>query len=177
MAKRLKIAFDLDGVVYDMVTPLDRFMKLNKIKLANEDSYNLDERYGLSEGDGWKYMNKFAKLRPFNWMPLDERAKDEMLSLSRENDLYVVTYRNWARFGIEDTLERIRYDHLPINAKNIIFSKDKGDVARDIGIDLFYEDSAENAIDIITKSDSLVKLVDTTYNQDISHKRIQRIKW
>ena len=160
-----------------MVTPLDRFMGFNRIKVVDENSYNLDDRYGLEEGEGWKYMQKFGKLRPFNWMPLYEGAKDEMQSLSRENDLYIVTHRDWDRFGIEDTLERIRYDHLPIKPENVIFSKEKGDVAKELGIDIFYEDAPENATDIITKSNSLVKLVDTTYNRDISHKRIQRIKW
>ena len=172
----MKVGFDLDGVVYDFTSSFDKFMRRKKLNLVNESSYNLGIRYGITEVEGFNKLHIFSRLRPFRWIDLNEIAKKEMIDLSKNNELYIITHREWATNGIEDTLERIKQDGLPVKESNIIFSKEKGEWANKLGIDIFYEDSAENALDIIDKSNSLVRLVDMPYNQ-IKHKKIERLKW
>lgn len=170
------IAFDLDGVVYDFCLQFDEFMRLNGIKVRDESNYNLDIRYGISKSLGGLFLEKFGWGKPFLKTPLYRKARDEMNRLAQDNDIYIITHRDWAETGIEDTLKRIRTDKLPVEERNIIFSKEKGLYANKLGIDMFYEDSVDNTLDILEKSNSLVKLVDTPYNQ-IQRDRIIRIKW
>ena len=174
--ERKKIAFDLDGVVYDFVKTFDNYMIDNKYKVDDITSYNLGKRYGIEKDEGIEQIIKFRKTRPFSYIPLIHNAKFEMEKL-KDNKLYIITARDPRDFAAEDTMKRIKHDKLPIYNSNIIFSVHKGEWADKLGINIFYEDAPENATDIITKSNSLVKLVDTTYNRDISNKRIQRIKW
>lgn len=174
--KNKKIAFDLDGVVYDFMGPLDKFATLSMHPLVDRYSYSLQKRYNITDKQRNSLLESFGETRPFKWMPLYDKAKEEMIRLSKDNELYIVTHRDWTNYGIEDTLERIKKDELPVNPDNIIFSKDKGLHANEIGIYLFYEDVFENAIDILEKSISLVRLVDTSYNEKYS-KKIKRVKW
>lgn len=171
----MKVAFDLDGVVYDLIGPLDRYMIRNGFELVDESSYAMGKRYGIPEKDGMMRLDSFGLKRPFKTMPLFEQAKKEMESL-KGCELYIVTHRAWTPHGVEDTLERIITDDLPIKHENIIFSRNKGKWAKKLGIDLFYEDSLDNAIDILENSTSEVKLIDAPYNQT-DDARIKRIKW
>jgi hypothetical protein len=171
-----KIAFDLDGVVYDMVPQLDAYFESQGLKLKKPECYELKDRYGTSKEISGKILSEFGDTRPFLTMPLIEGAKQEMLIRSKYCELYVVTFRDWTPHGIEDTLERIKRDELPIKEDHIIFSHEKGDIAKKLGINVFYEDNLDNARDIVNKSDSTVVLIHTPYNEG-EIKRTQRIKW
>ena len=179
---KIKTAFDLDGVVYDLVKQFDNYMTKEGFDIADKTSFKLGKRYGIPRVDGELRMDKFGTTRPFRTTPIYENAKQEIIKTAERNEVYIVTYRNWSPFGVEDTLERIKKD-LPVKHENIIFSKNKGKWANKLGIDIFYEDNLENTFDIINKSKSLVALVDTTYNQldpNINPRqqdRIVRVKW
>jgi 5'(3')-deoxyribonucleotidase len=99
-----------------------------------------------------------------------------MIRLSKHNELYIITYRNWTEFGFRDTLERVIEDEIPVKLSNIIFSKNKGTPAKELGIDLFYEDTIENIEDILKTSNSSVVVVDATYNR-VDDNRFDRVKW
>lgn len=186
--KNKKIAFDLDGVVYDFISPLDTSTKNNGYPLVDGSSYDIRIRYGVDENVGNLLLNNFGWQRPFTWIPLYEKAKAEMLKLSKDNEIYIVTHRDWTENGVEDTLARIQKDRLPVSRDNIIFSKDKGYCANKFGIDLFYEDLPENVVDILRQSNSLVRMVDTPYNKRVLGEgdntipkefrgRVARVQW
>lgn len=172
----MRVAFDLDGVVYNMVPELDKYFASKGVNVRDPTKYELYERFGISKREGDKLLREFGDTRPFLTMPLIQDAKDEMITRAGYCDLYIVTFRDWTPNGIEDTLERIKRDGLPIKKENIIFSKHKGDVAKQLGINIFYEDNLNNARDIRKKSDAMVVLIDTLYNKG-DGERIQRIKW
>lgn len=175
MADKLKIAFDLDGVVYDLITQLNTFMEKHGHKLVNPNVYAMGKRYGITEELGLQMLDKWGETRPFLTMPLIDVAKKEMMAL-KDHELYIITYRDWTQTGKEDTLARIVSDKLPVKKENVIFSKEKGDIAKKLGIQLFYEDSIDNARLIIYESDSLVALIDTPYNQG-ELERLLRVTW
>ena len=61
----MKVAFDLDGVVYDLISPWDSFMENNKFSIVNKESYDIPTRHGVPGLDWSKMLHKFAKTRPF----------------------------------------------------------------------------------------------------------------
>lgn len=166
-----KIAFDLDGVVYDFVNPFDDFVRSKGYSII-ESEYDR----GLDLKVKIKLLDEFGLTRPFKFIPLCKKAKEEMIRLAEHNEIYIITYRDWTEYGIEDTLERISKDGLPVKPENIIFSSDKGFQANKLGIDIFYEDLLKNATDILKNSNSLVRLIDAPYNQS-SDVNLERIKW
>jgi len=174
--KNSKIAFDLDGVVYDFVRPFDKFMKNNGFPLKDETKYNIEKRYNIARKEGFEKLDDYGKTRPFLTIPLYERAKMEMERLVKHYELYIITHRDWSKFGIEDTIKRVKNDELPVDRENIIFAKNKGDWAKKLDVCLFYEDSMENANDILNKSNSLVAIINTPYNKGNAD-RIVRIDW
>ncbi len=174
--KNKKIAFDLDGVVYDMVGSLDRYFESGGFGLKDSSKYELDNRYGSDIKTTEKLLSDFGMTRPFRTMKLYKKAKKEMICLAKRNKLYIITYRDWTPHGVSDTLERIKKDQLPVKKENIIFSRHKGNEAKRLGIDIFYEDNLDNALDIVSKTKSLVILIDTPYNK-IGTERIRRTSW
>lgn len=173
--KKKNIAFDLDGVVYNLLSPLNAFMKGKGLELIDNSQYDLGKRYGVSKQEGLELLKEWGKTRPFLNMPLCERAKQEMIKL-RNHNLYIITHRDWTEQGIEDTLKRVKLDNLPVKPENIIFSKKKSDWAKKLKIDLFYEDSTINANYILSNSDAKVILIDAPYNQDFEG-NVTRLKW
>lgn len=171
----MKVAFDLDGVVYNLLDPLDEYMRQQGFPLLDVSNYAMSKRYGLGEKEGMDKLDEFGLTRPFLTMPLYEKGREEMMKF-KDHELYIITYRDWTPNGIEDTLTRIEADGLPVNRDNVIFSSEKGKWARCLGIDLFYEDSVDNVIDIEIQSDAQVILIDAPYNQYLNE-RVIRKKW
>lgn len=171
-----KIGFDLDGVVYNFMDSFDAFAASCRYSLKDDSAYNIAKRFGVGEKDAKIILNGFGETRPFKWIPLIYKAKEEMIRLSLNNEIYIVTYRDWCKQGIEDTIERIKRDNLPVNLDNIIFSKHKGKYAKELNLDIFYEDSIENVIDIFNKSDCKPIIVNKCYNQT-TDKRFERVNW
>jgi beta-phosphoglucomutase-like phosphatase (HAD superfamily) len=75
-----KIAFDLDGVVYDFMKPFDKFVKDYGIPLLDDSYYDLFGRYGLNDKESRLLLDNFGRKRPFKWIPLFEKAKEEMIN-------------------------------------------------------------------------------------------------
>lgn len=175
----MKVAFDLDGVIYDFIKAFDFHMSTCGVPPINPNTYNIDDRYGVREQFGHYLMDKFAQTRPFKTLSQIERGVEELRNLGKDksNELFIITYRDWAKFGIEDTLWRLYEDQIPVKEENIIFSNRKGDCARALGIDRFYEDSGENALDIQRNSNAKVYLINKPYNQLVEGKSIKRIEW
>lgn len=169
------IAYDLDGVVYDFMKPLDAEMKEAGFDVRRQ-FYNIGKRYGTTNEIGFKHLNKLRRNGLFLDMPLFERAKIQMINDARYAEIFIITSRNIRGNGKRHTLERIAKDNLPIKDGNVIFSSKKGVLADRFGIDLFYEDCLANAYDIIDRSYSDVVIVDAAYNKT-NDKRFRRVKW
>ena len=161
----MKIAFDLDGVVYDIVPDLDRFFIKSGFPIIDKSKYDLKKRFGISSEKRNEIISRYGETRPFLTIPLIKKAKYELERLSKNNEIYVVTNRDWNEYGIKDTLDRIKQDRLPIKEDNIYFSSNKGKFSKELEINIFVEDCLDNARDIIKNSNSLVALVDNEYNK------------
>jgi len=167
--KHKVIGLDLDGVVYDFETPFSEWLKMNNgSDLVRPDKYNLEERYDLidSKEESKSLLCRFAQHRPFLWIPEYEESINLIKKLSRSNQIYYITDRNWHKQNAEDTFLRLKDDGLLDRNQCIIFSGNKGDEARKRKLDYLVEDNLENVIDTMGKSLSTQPiLMDRDYNR------------
>jgi len=170
------VGLDLDGVVYDLITDLDEWILEKKIsERINLERYLLTERYNLPKKDELKILNEYNQKRPFSRIKPFPRAIEAVKILARRTNLYIISKRDWAENGKIDTELSLQKYGLPID--KLYLTGEKGKLAKLFGIKKFFEDSGENAMDIIEKSPTTqVILIDKTYNQKYNHKRIIRVK-
>jgi uncharacterized HAD superfamily protein len=164
----MKIGIDLDGVVYDIISPFDKFL-IGKGITPVEFEYGR----GLEKDIVREYFQKFSEGRPFLWIPQFEGAVDSINKMSKENELFIITYRNWCKTGVQDTMSRLEKDG--VNVNQIYFTKKKSYIARDLGLDFFVEDSIVNAKYIREGSKADVFLIDRPYNKCGLEDRIYRV--
>lgn len=171
-----KIGLDLDGVVYDFSNVFDQWaIKKHIIKNFRPDQYRLQERYGWTDEERNYYMKLFGKLNPFNWLPFIEGAKEGVQELLKTNDVYIITDRLWYSKAKEQTINRFKKDNINISENKIIFSNNKGEIAKQLNLDIVIDDYVENIKDIILNSSTNVLLFDHTHNKNYSNSRVTRV--
>lgn len=166
---RMKIGIDLDGVVYDIISSFDEFL-ISKGIIPNKKEYDR----GIEKERIKKHFEEFSKVRPFLKIPLIDKARETINNLSRKNEIYIITHREWCENGIKDTLSRLKKDKIKFN--KIYFTKRKGEEAKKYNLDFFIEDNLTNARYIRELSNAKVFLIDAPYNQSKKEKGIHRIK-
>ena len=59
---KLKIAFDLDGVLIDLVTPIDKYIEeIHGIKIGKKDNFSYEKTTGLKSEQLWEIFYKVYK--------------------------------------------------------------------------------------------------------------------
>lgn len=165
---RKKCGLDLDGCVYQFIEEFDKY--------AERLGYKIDKKEydrGLSKKDVRMLLDDFSESRPFLWIPTYNGVVKNLKRLSDKIDFYIVTHRRWTEKGKEDTLERLAHDSIPY--KEVIFSNEKGRIAKEKGFDFFIEDNLDNALDISNQG-VLTFLLDRKYNRKPLNGKIVRIK-
>lgn len=166
-----KCGLDLDGVVYDFITPFDKFL--------TEQGFELDKtKYdrGLNRKDIKFQLHQFSKQNPFSWIPLYEGVKENLERLSDFMTFDVVTHRDWYSGARSQTHYRLFSDKIP--RQHTIFSEPDKKLkwARYLQHDYFIEDSLGTANQIARGSLAKVFLVDREYNQGDTALNVVRIK-
>lgn len=167
--EKIKVGLDLDGVVYDFATAFEKYCANKDIFLDN-NFYD----YGLSRDKVKGLLTDFGESEPFLWIKAYEGVIEKVKEFEKYFDYHIITHRGWLESGKRNTIYRLYKDK--INYKELRFSKEKGHYANAFGLDLFFEDSLDNAKDIINKSKTDVILIDRTYNQGYDNPRLKRIK-
>lgn len=165
----MKIGIDLDGVVYDIITPFDKFIKEKGITPV-ETEYNR----GLEKEVIRNYFQEMNKQNHFLWIPQFKYAVEGVNKLAEDNSIFIVTHRDWCENGRVDTLKRLEQDKIRFDY--ISFTKKKGEKAAHFGLDYFVEDSIVNARYIKEMSKADVFLIDRPYNKSEKEDRIYRVK-
>lgn len=168
MIKGKKIGFDLDGVLYDFVGPFDDLLRDNGYTVVESDYGR-----GIERAEVIKMMDKMGKTRPFLWLPKYVENFRAAIELAKENEITVITYRDWYEGGEIDTLRRLAEDGLV--ASNVIFSGKKGEYCKRLDLDYFIEDVRANAIDAAANVTEGVFLVNRPYNVGDVPEKVKRI--
>ncbi len=165
---------DLDGVVYNIIDPFDAFVLSRDIPIIDKTSFELGKRYNITEKEGWGLLQHFInKRRAFQTLPLYPDAKKAIKKLNQSGDLYVITARTFSEKAKQDTYDRLQ-EECGIIQGQILIESNKGYWAEKLGITHFFEDSLDNAHDIIKQSNSKVHLINQTYNQTPDTSRLTR---
>lgn len=152
---KLKLGLDLDGVVYDFITPFDNFLKK---KGLHPDKTKYDR--GVEHIK--RYLVEYALQRPFRTTQPYPNAIKDLEKLSDIFDFYIITDRNWYETAKEETIKRLQKDG--IYYKEIHFSHDKAKYSAELELDFFIEDNVENALKI-KNTKTIPFLLNRPYNQ------------
>jgi len=170
--KRIKIGFDCDGVLVEIMNPLISFHndKYNtSLRREQFKFFNLWENWGGTEKQTKAKVKDFFsseyfwKIKPLKY---SRRVVD---ILSKDNDLVVVTSR--PDYTHKKTIFQVDY-FFPKKFLEIYFTNEwsrdggrgKQDVCLDENIDILIEDSLENAISCSSKGINVL-LIDCPWNK------------
>ena len=168
---KLIFGTDLDGVNYDFPHSWDSFLTSNGVNIDRTDA-----QAGLTKEENDFYMSKFLETHPYLWIPLIEGAMKSMTDISKMYKLMPTTSRGNYKYGLIDTMIRLKSDKFPYY--KVSFNADKGEVAEKYHFVGFIEDFLHHAINVKIKSpETRVYLINTSYNSgDESKYDIVRVK-
>jgi len=170
--KRIKIGFDCDEVLVDIMNPLVRFHNYRYgTSLCREqfESFNLWETWGGTEKQAKAKVKDFFSSEYFWKIKPLKYAQGVVDILSKDKDLVVVTSR--PDYTHKKTIFQVDY-FFPKKFLEIYFTDEwsqnsgrtKQDVCLDENIDILIEDSLENAISCSSKGINVL-LIDCPWNK------------
>jgi uncharacterized protein len=171
--KDLNICIDIDGTITDPYYWLDIANKyFNKnIKPWKITEYSINETIGVSIEEYLRFYEK-NRFKIHNEEPIREDAVKIINKLFNRSNIYFVTAR-------DKDLEMLTYHYLnkhnvPYDDVFVLGTTHKSSTAKDVGCDVFIEDSYENALEL-SKDGFKVLLIDTTYNRKPLNENIMRV--
>lgn len=178
----MKIGIDIDGVIADFVKKFLEFYNKktgNNFSTENWVTYNFWDFIPITKEEGKKLMDEFYSLEDFDEIPLIEGSKEAIHELSKQNQIYIITARP-LRWG--EKTKKFFDKHFSGKQINLIHSRDKEDktvykreICNNWGINLLIEDCGDIALQCAERGIQ-VFLLNSLYNQNISHKNITRVK-
>lgn len=174
MKKKRKLGFDIDGTITCPAAIVPFINEAFQLQLTLSDLTDYDLLKVVDVPDkvftDW-YEEKEADI--FTLSPLAMGAKEVLLEWGKHHELIFISARG--ENVLEVTKEwfithGISYDHL-----ELIGSHEKVDVAKKYGVEIFFEDKYENAIEIAEKCHIPVLLFDTPYNQGSLPIEVKRV--
>lgn len=178
----MNLAIDIDGVVADYFSKFLEFYnkKTGKnLSVSDWKTYNFWDSLPVSKEEGKKLMEEFYLRADFDEIQLIEGAKEAIIELAKQNQIYVITARP-LRWG-EKTKKFFdkHFSGLPLH---LVHSRDENDktiykreICRDLNINILIEDYGDIALQC-AEIGVRVFLLDYLYNQNVKHENIIRVK-
>lgn len=165
----MKIGIDLDGVIVDTIRFVSRELTRHLGREYTPD--DIAHRLGKLEGVD-KVLQERGEYLLCSLGPI-ERAVEAINALSEHHEVYIISAR--FRMHYDMTLEWMKRHKIKV--KEVIFTEGKGkaDICRKLEIDLFVEDSAENALEISGAGIKVI-LLSTEYNRAVKAAMIEHRK-
>jgi len=167
-----KIGFDLDDVLLNFSDPLREYMnkKYSKSVLRSDiTGFFTESIFGIGPEDTVKTIEDFFTHDDhINTLPV-EGSRDVIKRLSQSNELHIVTAKPE---HIKEITNIWLEKHFPGNFKQVHFAnffgsqmrRKKSEICLELGVDIFIDDSLDNAIDI-SDAGIPVLLFDAPWNQ------------
>jgi uncharacterized HAD superfamily protein len=181
--KQLKIGIDIDEVLVEFVRPYLEFhnQKFGKsLKLEEVKKFHFWEDLGFSLEEIQPLFEEFNKsFILLEDMPFFENAKESVLKLSENNEIFFITSRpEKIRQGTENFLKMHFANFKFINSGDTYggVKKNKADICKENKLDLMIEDSSKIALEC-AQNRIKVFLMDKPWNQDLNiNENILRVK-
>lgn len=165
----MKLGIDIDGTIKDTRTAavqifneeLDQDLRPEDIK-----QFYLGPSYGLTNKEGSKMWRKLEHKIYSLGVPL-EGAAEILSQLHQEgHQVTFITARPGMPHIKKVTQEWLEKHQFPYDGSNLkMGAQNKGKVAQEIGIDLFFED-APNHLDMLVEEGISTVIMDAVYNRD-----------
>ncbi len=183
MKEKLKIGIDLDDVVFEfMKTLVNYYNEKTRSNFLYEEmnSYKISDTLKINHEEVDDIIKEMIEKNKNLDMAVCEFAKESILNLSKNKEIYFIT----SRVHRKNTLESLQKHFSDINFELFFSSnpyvnnegKHKGEICLDLNIDYMIEDSYEHAINC---ANSGVKcfLIDKPWNKNRGeHEKIIRVK-
>lgn len=167
----MKLGIDIDGTI--------KHTHKAAIKVYNEEfnmnltenevqTYYMDEPYGLTGDEGQKVWRRLEGRIYTIGIPR-EHAPEALQQLEKEgHEIYYITARPDFKEVEEITIKWLQKHGFPYSGDNLFMnSLNKGKVAKELGINLFFEDDPEHINNLINAGIPTI-IVDMVYNRDLS---------
>lgn len=183
----MKFGFDLDDTLADTASVINKYaIKFDKEFLNKTGNFkkidNSKDYYYFADALNWTDDNikdffdiyyldilKEVKVKP--------HVKETIKKLNDNNNMiYIITARREKEKKLVENItiewlkqNDIKYERLIINAK------DKSEVVNQFNINYFIDDSYQNCVDVIEKTDAEVYMLETEFNKGINNNKIKTI--
>jgi uncharacterized HAD superfamily protein len=178
------VAFDIDGVVADFVSPflrvLERRVGGGPIDPASITDPNFMRHPFLTREVVLQCMEEVS-FDPAFWTALEPLLSPEqwraLERVSCEHDLCFITHR-WVRDNYD--IHQVTCDWLRghgVSHPRVHFTQEnKSEPVRRLNVAVFVDDRHENCEDVATRTDAVVFMPHRPYNCAFHHPRVQRIQ-
>jgi uncharacterized HAD superfamily protein len=150
---RKKIAIDFDEVIYDFMSNLILFVnkKYKKnIKYEEIISFNFWENgIGKDKEEAVEIVNEYVFGNYYDPHVYIERSLESLMELEKKYKIYIITarpdeFKEKTKMFFEKNLPELEYEII-FTGKFVKESKSKGEICKEIGVDIFVEDNFEYA--------------------------------
>lgn len=169
---------DLDGVVFDFVTPFSSYLKHN-LKINYDDKDIVDYHWyncipGLEKSKFYQMFQRFCAGGDFQDLKPFPGAKVAVDTLLGRGQVYFITSRpEVTRF---DTLVSLKKYFNISGDRLIIANGDKAEDVAKLHVTHFIDDAPGNVEDVAANTGANVYLMDQPYNQNANYTGVIRVK-
>ena len=179
----MKIAIDIDEVIVDFVRGyLNVYEKRYGKKAFFEDifSHNFWESLKISKEESLDIADEFYDSEQFDNIGIIEGAKESILELSKNNELFIITSRPLKLKKQTEQFFQTNFNEIPFkifySGGFLTMGQTKGEICKNLGISILIEDNKDYALDC-AKRGVKVFLLDKPWNKNHEqHERVIKVK-
>ena len=162
--RNIRFGIDIDGTVTCPTSLLPHINKQFGCNLELDDilEYDLTKAFPVDEKIFYEWY-RVAESDIYATSPAKAYAKEILSRWSSIFELYYISARGNDVY--DGTLDWFKLNAIPYDHIELIGSHHKIEAARKFGVDAFFEDKHDNAVDIHEELDIPVILFDTPYNR------------
>ncbi len=166
MRQLLRIALDLDGVVYKFVDTYVYMMNAYRgLSIPKPElfwyEWDAPDAYTSQNDRDWMW-DEGVRLGLFRYGHLYKGAIEGVNALAEVAEVHVVTSR--PKNAVEDTLAFLAYNRLPLAGVNILSEKQPKSSVRP-EFDIYIDDGPHNIEDLLANTDGDVIIMDRPWNR------------
>lgn len=165
----MKLGIDIDGTIKHThqaaIKVYNEELNMN-VKEEEVTTFYLDEPFGLTDEEGKKMWRKLEGKIYTIGIPL-EHASESLQQLSKEgHEIYFITARPGYNHIKDITIDWLKKHRFPYQDSHLFMNAHKkGEVAKKLGIDLFFEDDPEHIRNLLSSGIHTV-VMDMFYNKN-----------
>ncbi|MCE4956128.1 5' nucleotidase, NT5C type [Macrococcoides caseolyticum] len=175
MNRKFRMGIDIDGTVTcpkALVPYLQQSFNKN-FKYEDITEYDLSNVLNIPESDIYKWFKEYEH-EMYKYSPVHQDADDVLTEWAKHYQLIFISARHDYLHDL--TIDWFKAHRVPYHHIELTGSHDKIAAARRLGVDAFFEDKLDNAIEIHETLNIPVFLFDTPYNQSQLPNGVTRVK-